>query len=125
LPTLVVDVLTTFIDVIFSINWIQVGIDIGKAIVEGLINMLILPFKWIASIFGIKIPRVKIFGETDKSDYFTEDTTVENDYELKSSTKQDININIEASGDTPVSEETAEKTAEKLAPYIDKILGGK
>ena len=33
-------------------------------------------------------------------------------------------VKVEASGDSAVSEETAEKTAEKLAPYIDKILGG-
>ena len=122
-PSLIVDVISTIIDVIFSINWLQVGIDIGKALIEGIVNIIVAGLNSILQIFGVKIPKVKLFGETDKSSYFMEDIDGVNDYELKNSTQQDININIEASGDTPVSEETAEMTAQKLAPYIDKILG--
>jgi len=121
-PTLVVEIVSTLIDVVFSINWFQFGIDLGKAILEGLVNIVISTLNSILKIFGVKIPKIS-FGDTGKSNYF-ENVDTGGSYEMNNKVTQDININIEASGDTAVSEETAKKTAEKLAPYIDKILGG-
>lgn len=121
-PSLVVEIFSVFIDTIFSINWFQVGIDIGKAIAEGIVNIIISVLNSILGWAGVDIPKVDLgVGE---SNYFDGIDTGE-EYEISENINQTIELKIEASGDTAVSEETAEKTAEALAPYIDKILGGK
>lgn len=124
LPSLVVDIISTLIDTILSINWLQLGIDIGKAIIEGIINIIVSGLNLILGIFGVKIPKVKLFGDSEKSDYFADVNTGE-EYEISENINQTIEVKVEASGDSAVSEDTAEKTAQALAPYIDKILGGK
>lgn len=116
-PSLASDIISVIIDTIFDINWLQVGIDIGKSILEGFLNI------WgslLNKIPGVNIPKVDLgVGEN----YFEGIDTGE-EYEISENVKQDITVKVEASGDSMVSEETAEKTAEALAPYIDKILGG-
>ncbi len=116
-PSLAADIFDVIIDTIFDINWLQVGIDIGKSILEGFLNI------WgslLNKIPGVNIPKVDLgVGEN----YFEGIDTGE-EYEISENVKQDITVKVEASGDSTVSEETAEKTAEALAPYIDKILGG-
>lgn len=116
-PSLASDIISVIIDTIFDINWLQVGIDIGKSILEGFLNI------WgslLNKIPGVNIPKVDLgVGEN----YFEGIDTGE-EYEISENVKQDITVKVEASGDSTVSEETAEKTAEALAPYIDKILGG-
>lgn len=117
-PTLVVEILDAVIDTIFDVNWFQVGIDIGKSILEGILNILVSVLNIIP---GVNIPKIDLgVGEN----YFEGIDTGE-EYEISENIKQDITVKVEASGDSTVSEETAEKTAEALAPYIDKILGGK
>lgn len=122
-PSLVVEIFSVVIDTIFSINWFQVGIDIGKAIAEGIVNIIISVLNSILGWAGVDIPKVDL-GVGENVNYL-EGVDINKEYAVNSKTQNDININIEASGDTAVSEETAEKTAEALAPYIDKILGGK
>lgn len=116
-PSLASDIISVIIDTIFDINWLQVGIDIGKSILEGFLNI------WgsvLNKIPGVNIPKVDLgVGEN----YFEGIDTGE-EYEISENVKQDITVKVEASGDSTVSEETAEKTAEALAPYIDRILGG-
>lgn len=123
-PQLVVDIVSAVIDTILSVNWLKVGIDIGKSIFEGVANILVSAFNGLLGIFGIKLPKIKLFGENSGSDYFTSDETG-GEYEISERINQNITVKVEASGDSTVSKETAEKTAEALAPYIDKILGGK
>lgn len=116
-PSLASDIISVIIDTIFDINWLQVGIDIGKSILEGFLNI------WgslLNKIPGVNIPKVD-FGVGEN--YFEGINTGE-EYEISENVKQDITVKVEAIGDSTVSEETAEKTAEALAPYIDKILGG-
>lgn len=122
-PSVVVDLISTVIDTIFSINWLQVGLDIGKAILEGILNIIVSGLNAALGWLGVDIPKVDL-GVGKNGNYF-ENVDMNDEYAVKNSTKNDININIEASGDTPISQDTAEKTAEALAPYIDKILGGK
>ena len=122
-PSVVVDFISTVIDTIFSINWLQVGLDIGKAILEGILNIIVSGLNAALGWLGVDIPKVDL-GVGKNGNYF-ENVDMNDEYAVKNSTKNDININIEASGDTPISQDTAEKTAEALAPYIDKILGGK
>lgn len=117
-PTLVAEILNVVIDTIFNINWFQVGVDIAKSILEGLLNVLgsilnIIP--------GIDIPKVDL----GVGDNYFDGIDTGGEYEINKNVNQTIELKIEASGDTAVSEETAEKTAEALAPYIDKILGNK
>ena len=123
-PTLVGDIVEASIDTILSVNWLQVGIDIGKAILEGLANIIISGLNSILGFFGIKIPKVNFTSDTSNADYLNA-VDMGTEYEISENVRQDINVKVEASGDSTVSKETAEKTAEALAPYIDKILGGK
>lgn len=120
-PSLAVNVVEAIIDTVLGMNWFQFGVDLGKAILEGLINIIVSTLNRILGVFGVDIPKVDLgVGE----DLFNEES-LGGEYEISENIRQDITVKVEASGDSSVSEETAEKTAEKLAPYIDKILGGK
>lgn len=123
-PQLAVEVVSAVIDAVLSIDWVQLGIDIGKSIIEGIVNIVVAGLNAILGIFGVKIPKVKLFGDRENNDYLPNIDTGE-EYEISENVKQDITVKVEASGDTAVSKESAEKTAEALAPYIDKILGSK
>lgn len=120
-PSLVVEIFSAVIDTIFNINWFQVGVDIGKSLLEGIANILVSAVNALFGWAGVDIPKID-FGVGEN--LFPE-TVLGEEYEITENIKQDITVKVEASGDTAVSEETAEKTAEKLAPYIDKILGSK
>ena len=121
-PSLIREIINTIIDTILNVNWLQVGIDIGKAILEGLLNCIIAGLNSFLKILGVNIPKIDFdVGQN----YFENLDTSAGNYEISENSKQDINISIEAKGNTAVSKESAEKTAEALAPYIDKILGGK
>lgn len=122
-PSMVADLVSTIIDTVLSINWLQVGLDIGKSILEGILNIVVSGLNSALGWLGVDIPKVDL-GVGENVNYL-EGVDINKEYAVNSKTQNDININIEASGDTPVSQDTAEKTAEALAPYIDKILGGK
>ena len=123
-PSLAVDIISVFIDTLLETDWLQVGIDIGKALIEGLLNIVVSALNLVLGIFGVKIPKIQLFDRDAKNSYF-DNVDMGESYEISESLKQDINVKVEASGDGAVNQETAEKTAEALAPYIDKILGGK
>ena len=123
-PSLAVEIITTIQDVILNMDWLQFGIDLGKAILEGLVNIIISTLNKLLKLFGVEIPKVDFgVGEDIGTKSIGELTGQE--YEISENLKQDINVRVEASGNTAISKESAEKTAEALAPYIDKILGGK
>ena len=120
-PSLAIEIVTTIMDVILNMDWFQFGVDLGKSILEGLINIIVSTLNRVLGVFGVNIPKVDLgVGEN----VFNEESVGE-EYEICENIRQDITVKVEASGDSAVSEETAEKTAEALAPYIDKILGGK
>ena len=121
-PSLAVDIVLAIEDTILNIDWVEFGVNIGKKILEGIVNVAIMPLKGILKLFGVDIPKFNFGGEDQN---FMAEENLGNNYEISKSIKQDINVKVEASGDSEVSKETAEKTAEALAPYIDKILGGK
>lgn len=121
-PTLIAKILMTVIDTIFEVNWFQVGVDIGLSILEGVINVV---GKLFSKIFGTEFNMVDL--GVDSSSYYgnnLNEDVLGSEYEISENINQSITVKVEASGDTTVSEETAEKTAQALAPYIDKILGG-
>lgn len=123
-PSLAIEIVTTIQDVILNMDWFQFGVDLGKAILEGLINIIVSTLNGLLGWLGVNIPKVDLgVGEDIGTTSIGE--ALGSEYEISKNIKTDINVKVEASGDTAVSEETAEKTAEALAPYIDKILGGK
>jgi hypothetical protein len=122
-PSLSYEIVGAVLDVLLDFNmWMQVGVDIIKAVFEGAINVIPSLLNALLGRFGVNIPKFRLG---------TPETALDpievggGQYEVKQSTKSSISVNIEASGDTPVSQETAEKTAQALAPYLDQILGGK
>ena len=119
-PSLAIEIVTAIQDAIFGMDWFQFGIDLGKSILEGLLNIIISTLNRVLGYFGAEIPKVNLnVGEN----VFDEEA-LGGEYEISENLRQEINVKVEASGDSAVSEETAEKTAQALAPYIDKILGG-
>ena len=122
-PELVVNFLDAVIKTIFETNWLQVGLDVGKSILQGVLNVIVSGLNSVFGWLGLKIPKVDL-GVGKNRSYF-ENIDTEKKYSLNNKNEQVIDIKIEASGDNEVSAATAEKTAEALAPYIDKILGGK
>ena len=122
-PELVVNFLDAIIKTIFETNWLQVGLDVGKSILQGVLNVIVSGLNSVFGWLGLKIPKVDL-GVGKNGSYF-ENIDTEKKYSLNNKNEQVIDIKIEASGDNEVSAATAEKTAEALAPYIDKILGGK
>ena len=122
-PELVVNFLDAVIKTIFETNWLQVGLDVGKSILQGVLNVIVSGLNSLFGWLGLKIPKVDL-GVGKNGSYF-ENIDTEKKYSLNNKNEQVIDIKIEASGDNEVSAATAEKTAEALAPYIDKILGGK
>ena len=123
-PSLAVEIVTTIQDVILNMDWLQFGVDLGKAILEGLVNIIISTLNKLLGWLGVDIPKVD-FGVGEDIGTTSIGELTGQEYEISENLKQDINVRVEASGNTAISKESAEKTAEALAPYIDKILGGK
>lgn len=116
-PTLIAEFISVVIDAIFDTDWFAVGVDVAKAILQGVLNVF---GKIFSKIFGYEFTPVDLGVG---GDYYGNNAT-QGDYSVSQTNKQEITVKVEATGDTPVSEENAEKTAQALAPYIDKILGG-
>ena len=123
-PGLVVEILNAIIDTIFNIDWVQVGVDWAKALMEGWLNVVLSALNILIGWTGVKIPKVDFCVGSDIGTMSLGEMVCE-EYEISENINQTIEVKVEASGDTAVSEDTAEKTAQALAPYIDKILGGK
>ena len=125
-PVLIADIISVIIDAIFDTDWFRVGVDIALAIAQGVLNVF---GKFFSKLFGIEDYKKLDFGI---GEYYGSSSSSANigyydggEYEISENVRQDITVRVEANGDSAVSRETAEKTAEALAPYIDKILGGK
>lgn len=117
-PSLASNLISAFIDTIFNTNWFQVGVDIGLAILEGIINSLGNLLK----IFGVDVPDVDFRGDRD---YISTDIGL-NDYEITERSTSKIDISLSVSGDgTAISEDNAKVVGDELANKLDALLGGK
>lgn len=123
-PNLTVNIVEAIIDTVLNMDWLQVGVDIGKSIAEGVVNMIVSALNLALGWTGLKIPKAD-FGVGSDIGTMSLGEALGEEYEISENIRQDITVKVEASGDSAVSEDTAEKTAQALAPYIDKILGGK
>lgn len=124
-PQLAIDIVNEIQNTILNMDWFQFGIEIGKSLINGVINIFLSGFRGLFKLFGVEIPTVDIFGDRQNNTTFENLQRKEQNYEIQQKMKQEITVKVEASGDTAVSKESAEKTAEALAPYIDKILGSR
>jgi hypothetical protein len=121
-PTLIAEVLSSVIDTIFEVNWFKVGVDIALSIVEGIVNVV---GKLFSKIFGFDYEGVNF---VNTGGYYGNSNIKESlggEYEISKNINQKVEVVVEAKGDTPVSQATAEQTAQALAPYLDEILGGR
>lgn len=123
-PSLTANVIDAVVDTVLNMDWLQVGVDIGLSIAEGVVNTIISALNIVTGIAGVKIPKVD-FGVGSDIGTMSLGEMIGEEYEISENINKTIEVKVEASGDSAVSEETAEKTAQALAPYIDKILGGK
>lgn len=122
MPSLIVEIFGTIVETLLNLDWFQLGVDIAKAILEGFINLFVSTLNNIFGGLGLDIPKVN-FGVGEQ--VFNPTSETGGDYAISHDVNNNIKIEIDANGDTPISKENAEKTAEALAPYIDKILGGR
>lgn len=131
LPSLLTEIQYAITDTLLDPEFLfQTGVDLAKGILEGFINMFVAGVNRSLGWLGVNIPKVdfnvgKNYFERSSKSYDPNISLPTSDYSLKQSVKQEITVKVEASGDAPVSEDTAQKTAEALAPYLDQILGGK
>ena len=117
-PSLASNLISAFIDTIFSTNWFQVGVDIGLAILEGIVNAL----GDVLKIFGVDVPDANFRGDRD---YISTDIGL-NDYEITERSTSKIDISLSVSGDgTAISEDNAKVVGDELANKLDALLGGK
>nr|MDD4575252.1 hypothetical protein [Bacteroidales bacterium] len=109
-------VIPTFIDALMNINWLEVGWNIAKAILVGIWEMLkrslgaLIGYGWLWGGDTSSTP-------TTETNYSASDVVGGVVSETKTSTKVDLNINV--SGETAISQQNAETIAETLLPYID------
>ena len=59
-PSMVADLVSTIIDTVLSINWLQVGLDIGKSILEGILNIVVSGLNAALGWLGVDIPKVDL-----------------------------------------------------------------
>lgn len=124
-PQLAIDIVNEIQNTILNMDWFQFGIEIGKSLLNGVINIFLSRFRGIFKLFGVEIPSVDIFGDSQNNATFENLQRREQNYEIQQKMKQEIIVKVEASGDTAISDDAAKKTAQALAPYIDEILGSK
>lgn len=123
MPKLAWELVGSLLDVLLDFEmWFQVGVDIGKVFVEGMLNVVPRALNALFGWAGVDIPELDL-GVGDN--VFEPKSATGGEYEISERIDQKIEVSVEAKGDTTVSQETAEKTAEALAPYIDKWLGGR
>lgn len=120
-PSFTIDLLDVLIDTLFEINWVQIGVDIGKSLAQGILNIIPKLLNTLFGWAGVDIPEFD-FGVGSS---YLGDTDLNTEYEISERMQQDITVKVEASGNTAISKESAEETAKALAPYIDQILGAR
>lgn len=119
-PQLIGELLTAVIDVIFSVDWLQVGWDLMKTIAEGIINAASeFLFGWLGGIFGFEAPKVD-FGVGNTS-YIKADTQ---SVELTERSSQELTIKLESNGVTANDKAVTNALEDLIDEKIGNMLGG-
>jgi hypothetical protein len=118
-PQLVAEVMSAIIDMIFDVDWLQVGWDLAKAIAQGVINGLSeLLFGGLGKIFGFEAPKVDFGGAS--GGYID----VGNNYEITERSTQELTIRVESDGVTANDKLVADSLEDKINKAIGNMLGG-
>lgn len=119
IPQFIGVLINEVINAIFSVDWLQVGFDIIKAIIQGVINGLgELLFGWIGDIFGFEIPKLDLgVGKSNKID-------VGSNYEITESVNQELTINIKSEGVTANDKVVAGSVEDLIDKKLGDLLGG-
>lgn len=119
IPQFVGLLINEVINAIFSVDWLQVGFDIIKAIIQGVINGLgELLFGWIGDIFGFELPKLDLgVGQSNKID-------VGSNYEITESVNQELTINIKSEGVTANDKVVAGSVEDLIDKALGDLLGG-
>ena len=111
------------IDALFSINWLQVGLDIGKGILNGIVRILgaVIGYGW-------------LWGTDDTNEHTANISTTENaistinnvgSVERTEKIDETLDITLRVEGDgTKVSEENLNIVSDLVVDKINEILGG-
>lgn len=124
------NVLNDTIDYIANIDWIGLGLRIGKSLLKGILNA---GWNTIATIFG----KGWLWGKEDNSgnniittttpdeDIITDTDIVDmNSYEINERSSKMMEIKLTASGTSAIDDKNIKAIAKEIVPIIDKELGG-
>lgn len=117
------DIVDVLVDELLKINWLEVGLNIAKALVQGLAKGLM---NTLGTIFG----KGWLWGKDEGDDTTGEmpigdrDIMPTGSYEVSERSSKSIEVKVSASGTSAIDEQNAKVIAKELAPYIDKELGG-
>lgn len=111
----------------YTPKFIDIGLRLGASLLKGIWNGLTKNWgeRLLKSVgWGIGYGWLWGKDENNSSEPIINDTQImpSNSYNV-SQNKQTMDINIKATGDTPISSENASLIAQELIPYIDQKLG--
>lgn len=117
-PQLTVEIINVLIDTIFSINWVEVGWNIIKSIVQGIINgFLKLGLGWLGKLLGFEVPQLDLGVGQSSID-------VGNNYEITERSTQELTIKVESNGVTANDKAVANSLETIIDKKIGEMLGG-
>lgn len=115
-PQLLGEVITACIDLLFSVDWFKVGLDIAKSFFEGFANIGIKVFNKLFGWTGLKIPEID-FGGSDGN-------YINTDYEITERVEESLTIRVESDGVTENDKAVANSLEDLIDEKIGKMLGG-
>lgn len=117
-PQLIVQLIDEIINIIYEIDWIELGINIMKAIMQGVLNVLSHTFLGWLKIFGIEPPKVDLgLGGSSSIDTGTS-------YEINEKVQEELTIRVESSGVTSNDKAVANSLEDLIDEKLGKLLGG-
>lgn len=111
------------INALFSINWLQVGLDIGKGILNGIVKILgaLIGYGWLWGTDGASEQTANISTTENAISTINNVGSVERTEKIDETL--DITLRVEGDG-TRVSEENLNIVSDLVVDKINEILGG-
>lgn len=117
-PQLIVQLIEEIINIIYEIDWIELGMNIMKAIIQGVLNILSHTYLGWLKIFGIEPPKVDLgLGSSTSIDTGTS-------YEITEKVQEELTIRVESSGVTSNDKAVANSLEDLIDEKLGKLLGG-
>lgn len=118
------DVMQSLWQALLDLDWVDLGIDIGKAILKGLLQILKQGFEFAIGkgwLWGKNSNPVN--AETIENTVNDMEAMPTGSYQVNERSTQTIELKVSATGDSELSQDNANLIAQELIPYIDKKLG--